>query len=253
MEGKLVARTVSRLAEKEAIEVAQTLRLQQMLKYFDELFDGLGFCLSEERDLLSQWRGYAEDGKGVCIGFSKDYLEWLEEISTNSEKSGFRLHKVRYEPDEHEAEVAPAFAEAKRLIEEGAFNYSGKRGLLDTRTEDELEAERKRIESAHKHLSIALLGLLPKLYLLKTRAFQEEREWRLLSHLVSGDKDCSYRVKDHQIIPFRAIDLCEIERMPIVEVILGPKHVTPVRVIEQFLQSHGLSEVRVLRSEASYR
>lgn len=33
-----------------------------------------GFCLSEEEDLLSQWRGYADDGQGVAIGFSKVFF-----------------------------------------------------------------------------------------------------------------------------------------------------------------------------------
>lgn len=235
------------------MDAAKTQQLQQMLELFDDLFDGLGFCFSEERDLLSQWRGYAEDGSGVCIGFSTAYLEWLAEDRTDPEKPGFSLQKVKYEPNEHEAEVAPAFTEARRLIGEGAFNLSGILGLLDIRTEDEVEAERKRIERAHRHLSFALLGLLPKLYLLKTRAFREEREWRLLSHLVNGDKDCSYLVKNHRIIPFRAIDLRELERKPIVDVILGPKHSTPDRVIEQFLQCNGFGEVRVLRSEATYR
>lgn len=26
-------------------------------------------CFSEEKDLLSQWRGYANNGAGVAIGF----------------------------------------------------------------------------------------------------------------------------------------------------------------------------------------
>ena len=35
-------------------------------------------CFSEEADLLSQWRGYAQDGTGVFIGFSKKVLSTLE-------------------------------------------------------------------------------------------------------------------------------------------------------------------------------
>ena len=50
-----------------------------------------GLCLSEEGDLLSQWRGYAEDGQGMCIGFNQDYLEKL------CEGSELRLVKMRYE------------------------------------------------------------------------------------------------------------------------------------------------------------
>ena len=39
-------------------------------------------CLfSESKDKLSQWRGYAQDGKGIAIGFNKDVLEELNQIS----------------------------------------------------------------------------------------------------------------------------------------------------------------------------
>lgn len=33
------------------------------------------FCLSKEKDVLSQWRSYANDGKGVAIGFNVDFIE----------------------------------------------------------------------------------------------------------------------------------------------------------------------------------
>lgn len=32
-------------------------------------------CFSEKMDCLSQWRGYADDGKGISIGFCKKMLE----------------------------------------------------------------------------------------------------------------------------------------------------------------------------------
>ena len=32
-------------------------------------------CFSEAKDLLSQWRAYANDGNGVAIGFSSDMLK----------------------------------------------------------------------------------------------------------------------------------------------------------------------------------
>ena len=31
-------------------------------------------CFSQEKDLLSQWRGYADDGKGVAIGFNQKFF-----------------------------------------------------------------------------------------------------------------------------------------------------------------------------------
>ena len=40
-------------------------------------YNAFAFCLSEKSDVLSQWRGYADDGRGVAIGFNKKYLETL--------------------------------------------------------------------------------------------------------------------------------------------------------------------------------
>lgn len=38
-------------------------------------------CFSGSKDKLSQWRGYAQDGKGIAIGFDKELLEELNQIS----------------------------------------------------------------------------------------------------------------------------------------------------------------------------
>lgn len=38
-------------------------------------------CFSESKDKLSQWRGYAQDGKGIAIGFDRGILEELNQIS----------------------------------------------------------------------------------------------------------------------------------------------------------------------------
>ncbi|HWN07682.1 MAG TPA: hypothetical protein VNO50_00070, partial [Pyrinomonadaceae bacterium] len=54
-------------------------------------------------------------------------------------------------------------------------------------------------------------------------AFREEREWRLISHL--------FRALNERIVPFREFDLLESKNDSIVEVILGPKNVTPNYVI----------------------
>lgn len=50
-------------------------------------------CLSEESDLLSQWRGYANDGRGMCIGFDVDELVKFVDVPA---LTGFALEKVEY-------------------------------------------------------------------------------------------------------------------------------------------------------------
>ncbi|MDP2064189.1 MAG: DUF2971 domain-containing protein, partial [Phaeovulum sp.] len=47
----------------------------------------LGFCLSEESDLLSQWRGYAQDGAGFSVSFSVEKLKHIIDAADR----GYRL------------------------------------------------------------------------------------------------------------------------------------------------------------------
>ncbi|MBB2841482.1 UNVERIFIED_ORG: hypothetical protein GGE64_005265 [Rhizobium etli] len=55
----------------------------------------LGLCLTEVGDLLSQWRGYADDGRGFCIGFNGRRLMELCLL-------GGQAIKVIYDEDEQE-------------------------------------------------------------------------------------------------------------------------------------------------------
>ena len=61
MEGKLVADIISEMARNDGLNAFDQQQLRDHLARFDQFFDGFGFCLSEEGDLLSQWRGYADD------------------------------------------------------------------------------------------------------------------------------------------------------------------------------------------------
>lgn len=253
MEGKLVANTFTRFAEKDGLNLAAIKRLQEVLGFFEKFVEGLGFCLSKKGDLLSQWRGYASDGTGVAIGFSKEYLELLAKNSI-SDKPGFFIQEVKYELASHEIEIHPTYLEVKKLIDEGVFSFSGFRSLLDSRTDEEFQLEKEGKEKLQSALFVKLLDLFPKLFLLKSPAFSEEQEWRLISYfLLNSQEPCSYRTLPDRLIPCRDFLLQELARAPIVEIILGPKHLTPVNVVQGFLKHCGFGEVKVRRSEASYR
>lgn len=257
MEGKLVASAIARLAKKDPLGGDHVRSVQQGIGFFEDFIDGLGFCLSEDGDLLSQWRGYAGDATGVAIGFSVEYLNWLSKASISPDKPDFTLQKVEYEPSGHEALVMPTYIKINQLIKDGSFKTSGVRGLVNTIgiTEQELKRETaEAIQDANKKLSRALTPLIPQLFRLKAYAFREEREQRLLSYLIKdGEHVCSHRVADNRIVPYRKVELAELERSPISEVILGPKHGTPPTVVEGFLKLNQYGLVKVRRSEASYR
>lgn len=255
IEGKLVAEILARIAKADGLDQAATQRLQTLVSGLEQVIDGLGFCLSEDGYLFSQWRGYAADATGVSIGFSKNYLEQFAGASRAQEKSGFTLQGVEYAPEAQESLIKPTYIEIKKLINEGAFKFPGRRSLLgDARSEDEVKKANEKIKGAFSRLSMTVLTLFGKLFLLKTSAFREEREWRLISYFVkTGDDICSFRALNDRIVPYREFELIESEGGSIVKVILGPKNTTPNYVIESFLKQRGFPNVTILRSEATYR
>jgi len=121
-------------------------------------------------------------------------------------------------------------------------------------TDQELKENVMDLKEVNAQLYQELLSFFPMLFLLKSYAFREECEHRLLSHLViDGEDDCSHRVVDNRIVPYRKVEFAELDCGPIAEIILGPKHGTPPKIVENFMKLNHYGRVKVTRSEASYR
>jgi hypothetical protein len=113
------------------------------------------FC--EQHDLLSQWRSYGNDGRGVALGFNAARL--LEVAKAN----GLRLLRCVYEPAEHER-------------------------ISASLTDMLLEARR----ASHPDDAPDLISGFNDVFLrvapvIKDHRFGEEREWRLVSSPVAFD------------------------------------------------------------------
>lgn len=254
MEGRIVNRVVIELAREDGLSGYPLQRLEESVHLMEEMFDGLGFCLSEEGDLLSQWRGYADNASGISIGFSQSYLEKLAEVIKEKKGPTFTLQKVEYDPNVHRTQVAPTYAELRKLIDAGAFKMSGFRTLMDNRTDEEIEAEQEAVKKTNMKLFLKLLELFPKLFLLKTHGFREEREWRLVSTVIRGLADtCDYRASSGRVIPFMKFNLANLDMQAIDEVVLGPRHPTPLEIVAAMLKRYGFEGIRVRRSDATYR
>lgn len=62
------------------------------------------FCVTEKQDDLGQWRGYADDGAGVAIGFKSDIFEAIEAIChVINRGEDLYFKKVRYSEKEIES------------------------------------------------------------------------------------------------------------------------------------------------------
>lgn len=256
MEGKLATETVDRLLGKSGMTVSNRDSIRHIIHATQRMFDGLGFCLSQHPDLLSQWRGYADDGQGFSIGFSKPYLK---KLSTQKSEGNLclKLCEAIYKPEKQEAALKKVFEKIKTIIDSEKFEEP----RLFSR--DKMLYNIELLKNNWEHFINIAFELLPNLYTLKNIAFKEEDEWRLISHLLRNYESfrenhqwisVNFRVARNRLIPYQEICLEDIDEMKrINEVYIGPKNITPEDEVKRFLFLHGYNEVNIHRSSATYR
>jgi hypothetical protein len=123
-----------------------------------------------------------------------------------------------------------------------------------------LEGDRKaKVERQYRSLLASFLSIHLGQFRMKNPAFSEEREWRLISLVLSFAQDgadhgdlsrMEFRNGGDRIIPYRAVP---IDATGIREVVLGPKNITPNRYITAALARYNWKNVSVEVSAASYR
>ena len=156
------------------------------------------FSLSENGDLLSQWRGYCPADGGYSIGFDTAKLRAV------AHANGLLLVRCEYDRD----------SQVEKL-----------RGHLDAIT-TQFEADVTRgmhveyaTTAARARLELLLMELAPTF---KDPSFAEEREWRLLT-VPQDFRTMRYRAAGNLVVPYATLTLASTpSEMPIVEVVVGP-------------------------------
>ncbi|HUI56995.1 MAG TPA: DUF2971 domain-containing protein [Bryobacteraceae bacterium] len=115
-------------------------------------------CYCEKADLLSQWRAYGAQSAGYCIGFAaEDLRKVLPEYA--------ELVRVIYNPQEQEKALRRAFRHYVGTAERCCTAYP----------------EHARLEEALDRWAAATSNYLGRLIArMKSPAFEEEREWRVI-------------------------------------------------------------------------
>jgi Protein of unknown function (DUF2971) len=116
------------------------------------------FC--EQHDLLSQWRSYGNDGRGIALGFNSAKLVEL------ADRNGLRLFRCVYDPVEHERI-------ASDLV-----------GLLLASYRNTRPGTSQERRDLIAQFNATFLLVAP---VIKDHRFAEEREWRLVSNPVPFD------------------------------------------------------------------
>lgn len=212
--------------------------------------------LSEERDLLSQWRAYCRSG-GFAVGFA------TRNLRRALSKQGYTL--------------APCIYDAKK-----------QREIIDMCVEVALSANRTcigagySVDGSGEQASVVFAALAASYApLFKHPSFSEEREWRVIPRphirrvtsswwkkaLANADvlaridapalpeSKVEFREGRSVLIPYHPLALSLDGNGPINQIVVGPSNEMDLSVesARHFLKRHGLSGARVLRSRCSYR
>ncbi|WP_168990481.1 DUF2971 domain-containing protein [Aureimonas flava] len=249
MEGSWVQHVVAEMCASDPVLAPHTDRISAMIEDAVKTFANVGFCLSEDGDSLSQWRGYADDGQGMSIGFSKEKLR----DSSNFQANGIAvnmLQRVEYDASTQRSRILPILLKIKEGVEQGAFSVAALFGLLSSAEEREIKKQAQDV--AFKKVVNHIFELFPLFYQYKNPAFREELEWRLIYYRIA-EKQMSFFAKRDRIVPCKKFSFEGRHEYMITDVVIGPKNISDVSLVQEVMASRGYSAVTVRRSSATYR
>lgn len=191
------------------------------------------FSLSEDPDSLSQWRGYAKDGRGFTVGF--DAAKFLE--SRKIWDDGFDLRRVEYDENIQGRAVSKAVDAFVELIRSDKYNIND-------------------ATPAHEFFEMAVMAQSCSN---KHSSFSGEREWRTVG-IGGNETDSNFRVRARgcELVPYVTVSIKAEDgrtpRLPIKSIGIGPGFADQSQrlAIEQLCRKLGY-EVEVYVAASPYR
>jgi len=222
--------------------------------FFDDsrLYNFYVFCFSEafKGDLLSQWRGYANDAKGVSIGFEGDLLTGDEILL---------FDKVKYEKPLHKQIIYNA---ARELI----------KSLKSIINQTQAYEPEKIKASSIPAFNSCFLELFKNSIFIKSSFFKEEREWRIChwtdikcDEKLNAEKiylkngfylsELKFESKNNKLISYIDLNFENCINTFIKEIIIGPKSHLTASDIRQFLfyNDFDIGKITIRKSKGIYR
>ena len=217
--------------------------------------DGLGLCMSSDGDMLSQWRGYADDGHGVSIGFSRESMfSWSTDISSSDYP--IDLIQVIYDQKTAASNLKVLVDAIVKHVDQGALAKNGLLGLLELPSDPHvIERQEKTARARREFDELVTPFIVRELYRYKNPAFSEEREWRLLTTFQPEKMPPVFEVHPTRSIlkPYLSLSIKDHKKHLVSEVIIGPKNGTPPAVMKAFLNANGYLYAKVRQSQSTYR
>lgn len=175
--------------------------------------------LSEEGDLLSQWRGYCSPGPGFSIGFNGRYLTRL------ADENDLGFSRCVYEAVDQRTLIGELIQTSferfpRHIVPAPSLGQYGDADAYIQAVAAALSCEPNasaRDASVNRFVS----GLLDLAAVFKNPTFNEEKEWRIVA--VSGpERPLRHRLGKSFLVPYGVLPLRGLEERVINEVVVGP-------------------------------
>jgi hypothetical protein len=187
-------------------------------------------------DLLSQWRAYTGDSTGFCIGFN------TAELVKVIEPQGFQLAQCIYDSKKHGALIEELVTSS--LSED--FNTVGT-------TVDPVQPRTLIVHPTGGDFAMKFARLAAEL---KSSAFHEESEWRLISRSGVSVMKMSFRPGASMLIPYIPLAFGDAHNSVIETITIGPTphpQLSEESVTSLLAQQNRMRQVNVRVSKAPYR
>jgi hypothetical protein len=271
-------KTILYQAKKKARSMRQSFLMQIFLQDICNLFRKpratFIACFSENKDLLSQWREYANKGTGVAIGFNAKVFKSI----TDNQNYNLSFKKIIYNIDEQQILIEKILSHYQKLIENDeqvVLNKAAGESYTSIKTAyflretvklkeiSEGKSDYKDTKNIYLRKCAAELIILSSF--LKNYSFFEEAEYRLcyfsdFSFLQKSTDifpwltitDLDFRVSNNKLIPYHTLDFSKNSKL-ICEIVLGPKCEVGIDIIRQFIKKQGISNIKINKSNSPYR
>lgn len=257
---KLWMRDARQMNDSRELKVARELMLRAMeapdaigrlMDQFDgqiETYEYYMACFSKEPDQLSQWRGYASDGAGVCLEFEID-----EELAKRSELDFAPV--TYYALGDNESSMIQIVHELEKRIGRSLGNYYEMLASSDNSVDE---------------VGWLLVNLNKILPLYKDSGFREEAEYRLVYLPLSRHYERNkagpffagqiYSLDSKLSVIGSSLSKCfelpfgeESDFLKLVGVKKGPKCSFQTIDVAELIDISGLNMVQITESRISYR
>lgn len=258
------------------IHINKLLIINKMLEKYSNLFGKYICCFSKEGDLLSQWRAYANDGKGFSIGFdikkldeyiSKEKTITLEEVNYIAEKIDIEENEIK--------EISKNFPridfllddyELDKLIERSIIYDDENKGFFDFSPFLLFYIPKliNKYFNDKNNLNQSAMSRVKKFCKIKSNSFFEEKEFRIIVIEENIDEknnssilsDFKYRESkdNNDLIRYKELNLENIINM-ITDIIIGPKNKISIMEVKRFLKTvskEKIDHIKIRKSEIPY-